>query len=332
MSKILTLDQSIIVTEPLINIIYKIKQTLNNTKLKDIRVTNSDIRLTCPNDAHAGGKEHNPDCHINLDDNNPNVPYGFFHCFGCDAAGTFIHFVALCFSTTDDYAKEWLQANYGILVKEKILIDDSIQVNKPTLTKFYNEEILDTFQTWTPYLAKRHLAQDACEKFKVRYDPKTRQVIFPVYNMQNRLVMLARRNIDTKVFYMDKDREKEVYGLNVIQKNNIKSCIITEGPIDCLTGWSHGIPTIATLGTISSYQIEQINKSCLTSLYLAFDNDDAGRKFNSIIKTKIAPRILITDLDFPKERKDINELTNDEWQKIIQKYNFNAQNIQNLTV
>lgn len=327
MSKILIIDANTIIQEPLINILNNLKQILTNGKLRDIRVTNSDIRVTCPNDAHAGGKEHNPDCHINLDENNPKVPYGFFHCFSCSAAGTFVHFVALCFSSTDEYAKNWLIANYGILTKEKVLLDDNININTKKYNSFLDESILDLFQTWTPYLAKRHLDAQTCQDFKVRYDPKTRQVIFPVYNLQGQLVMLVHRNIDTKVFYMDKDREKEVYGLNVIQKNKIKKCIITEGPIDCLTGWSYNIPTIATLGAVSSYQIEQINKSCITSLYLAFDNDEAGQNFNSVLKKGLSPRILVTDLEIPKHRKDLNELSQDEWLEIIKKYNFNAQKI-----
>ncbi|MBO7078369.1 MAG: toprim domain-containing protein, partial [Bacilli bacterium] len=134
--------------------------------------------------------------------------------------------------------------------------------------------------------------------------------------------MLARRSIDTKYFYMDKNQDKEVYALNIIQKNNVKSCLLVEGPIDCLTCWSHGIPAIAMLGTPSDYQIENINKSCLTSIYIATDNDDAGKKFANDLDKKLNKRILRTRVDLPKTVKDVNDLSDEEWNNLIFKYNL----------
>lgn len=318
--KYLRVDNYIIET-PLIDIIRRLQIVLTNGKLKDVKESATDIAVTCPNDAHSGGREHHPDCRINIDETNTSVPYGYFHCFACQVSGTFVKFVAHCFSSSEDFAKHWLIEHYGTATEEKILIDDFIDINKAhKKSRQLDESILDQYQTWTPYLAKRGLSREMCTNFKVRYDPKYRQVIFPIYDMRGRLKMLAKRNIDTKVFYMDKDQEKEVYGLNIIQKNNISNCIITEGPFDMLTGWTHGIPTIATLGTISNYQIEQINKSCIKVLYLAFDNDTAGERFASILKAKLDKRILVIDINLPKHRKDLNDLSQEEWQAIINNY------------
>ena len=185
------------------------------------------------------------------------------------------------------------------------------------IKKHLDESILDQYQTWNPYLAKRKLSREICELFKVRYDPKYRQVIFPAYDMNGNLVMLAKRSIDVKSFYLDKDVEKPVYCLDYVMKNNIKTVLITEGPFDCLTGWEYGFPTIATFGKISDYQIEQINKSCINIIYAAFDNDTAGRSFLETLKRKLTKRIIIIETKFPAWRKDLNDLTKEELQEII---------------
>lgn len=131
--------------------------------------------------------------------------------------------------------------------------------------------------------------------------------------------MMPKRSIDTKTFYLDKDIEKPVYCLDYIVKNQFKTAIITEGPFDCLTGWEYGYPTCATFGKISDYQIDQLNKSCLNILYTCFDNDAAGKSFTEILKKKLDKRIIIIEVQLPQGKKDLNELSKEELDKIIKK-------------
>lgn len=91
---------------------------------------------------------------------------------------------------------------------------------------------MDSFH---PYMIKRHLNQDICNKFKVKYDNKSESLVFPVWDENNNLVMLTRRSVLNKTFLIDKGIDKPVYLLNYIQKENITKCIITEGQIDALT-------------------------------------------------------------------------------------------------
>jgi DNA primase len=102
-------------------------------------------------------------------------------------------------------------------------------------------------------------------------------------------------------------------------KNQFKTALITEGPFDCLTGWEYGYPTCATFGKISDYQIEQLNKSCLNVIYTCFDNDAWGRTFTETLKNKLDKRILIVEVQLPNGKKDLNDLTKEELDKIIKK-------------
>ena len=306
-----------VINKPIEEILTLLKLSLTNGKLKDIENKGDDILVTCPH--HDGGHEKTPACNIYIG-NDTKLPYGYFNCFVCGEKGSFLKFVAECFDAPESYAKAWLLKNFGgELIAKNLFMGEPIVLNRNKgIKKHLDESILDQYQTWNPYLAKRKLSREICELFKVRYDPKYRQVIFPAYDMNGNLVMLAKRSIDVKSFYLDKDVEKPVYCLDYVMKNNIKTVLITEGPFDCLTGWEYGFPTIATFGKISDYQIEQINKSCINIIYAAFDNDAAGRSFLETLKRKLTKRIIIIETKFPAGRKDLNDLTKEELIKVVQ--------------
>lgn len=306
-----------VINKPIEEILTLLKLSLTNGKLKDIEDKGDNILVTCPH--HDGGHEKTPACNIYIG-NDTKLPYGYFNCFVCGEKGSFLKFVAECFDAPESYAKAWLLKNFGgELVAKNLFMGEPIVLNRNKgIKKHLDESILDQYQTWNPYLAKRKLSRETCELFKVRYDPKYRQVIFPAYDMKGNLVMLAKRSIDVKSFYLDKDVEKPVYCLDYVMKNNIKTVLITEGPFDCLTGWEYGFPTIATFGKISDYQIEQINKSCINIIYAAFDNDAAGRNFLETLKRKLTKRIIVIETKFPVGRKDLNDLTKEELIKVVQ--------------
>ena len=305
-----------VINKPIEEILTLLKLSLTNGKLKDIENKDDNILVTCPH--HDDGHEKTPACNIYIG-NDTKLPYGYFNCFVCGEKGSFLKFVAECFDAPESYAKAWLLKNFGgELVAKNLFMDEPIVLNRNKgIKKHLDESVLDQYQTWNPYLAKRKLSREICELFKVRYDPKYRQVIFPAYDIKGNLVMLAKRSIDTKSFYLDKDVEKPVYCLDYVIKNNIKTVLITEGPFDCLTGWEYGFPTIATFGKISDYQIEQINKSCINIIYAAFDNDAAGRSFLETLKRKLTKRIIVIETKFPANKKDVNDLSKEELQEII---------------
>ena len=305
-----------VINKPIEEILTLLKLSLTNGKLKDIENKGDNILVTCPH--HDGGHEKTPACNIYIG-NDTKLPYGYFNCFVCGEKGSFLKFVAECFDAPESYAKAWLLKNFGgELVAKNLFMGEPIVLNRNKgIKKHLDESILDQYQTWNPYLAKRKLSREICELFKVRYDPKYRQVIFPAYDIKGNLVMLTKRSIDTKSFYLDKDVEKPVYCLDYVMKNNIKTVLITEGPFDCLTGWEYGFPTIATFGKISDYQIEQINKSCINIIYAAFDNDAAGRSFLETLKRKLTKRIIVIETKFPANKKDVNDLSKEELQEII---------------
>ena len=131
--------------------------------------------------------------------------------------------------------------------------------------------------------------------------------------------MAPRRSIYNKTFYIDKDQDKPVYCLDYIINNKITTAMICEGPFDVLTCYTYGYPAIGTFGNPSPYQIDAINKSTIKVLYLAMDNDSAGRRMTNTIKAGLDPRIIIKYVEWPAGKKDPNELTAEEFHKAMEK-------------
>lgn len=317
-----------LIDTPIENILDALKLDVSTGKLKNINISGDDIAVTCPNDEHSGGCEDHPDCHINISDNKPSVPFGQFHCFACGCSGSFVKFVAYSLSTTISGAERWLIGNFGKETAKVYQTSDIILFNrnKKSTESNSDKKYLETLQSWCPYLAHRNLTFETCNKFNVKYDDSSREVVFPCYDEHNKLVMLAKRSIDTKRFHMDKGVEKPLYGINNIVANNIRQVLITEGPFDCLLSNQYGVPAVATLGSVSDEQINKLNKSGINVLYTMFDNDEAGRGFAEKVKRKISNKIIVINIPIPNGYKDIGELSYEKFWEIFNKYK-NSNNI-----
>ena len=310
--RILRVDNYIIET-PLYEIVNKLKLALTNGKLREIKswsVGDDNNRH------HKGGREHSAAMNIYVGDNS-NIPYGFCKCWACDFQCSFVYFVAECFECSEDFAKNWLISNFGILAGSTVITDSDIVIKPKKASAKLPQALLSNLQTWHPYLAERKLSREVCELFKVRYDPVTSQIVFPCFDVAGNILMAPRRSIVYKNFYLDSDQDKPVYCLDYIIKNNISTAMICEGPFDVLTCYTYGYPAIGTFGNPSPSQINAINKSPIKVLYLAMDNDSAGRRMANTIRAGLDPRIIIKEVQWPNGVKDPNELSYEDFQKVM---------------
>lgn len=315
----LILDNKVI-TKPLLDIVKDIKNILNNGKLKDIKVRGCNIRVTCPH--HNNGLENTPAADIYIGPESDKVEYGTFHCFVCNAGGPFYHFVAECFDTDDEWAKEWLIENYadGIINYSLELPEINLKAKKEN--KYLDENILKTFEDFHPYMIKRKLTKEVCKKFEVKYDPKTECLVFPVRDEKGRLVMLTKRSVKDKTFIIDANKEKPVYLLYYLLKNNIQEAYIFESQINCLSAWAHGFPGVCLFGTGSQHQYNILNKSNIRVYNLVFDGDDAGDKGIQKFLKNIRKDVIVNIIKMPRG-KDFNDLTYEEAEKLVQEQLYN---------
>lgn len=316
--RILRVDNYIITTS-LYEIVLQLRMALTNGKLREIKSWHEgddNIVVTCPNRHHKGGREHSAAMNIYVGEDS-KIPYGFCKCWACDFQCNFVRFVAECFECSEDFAKKWLIDKFGVFSEAKTITDDDIVIKKKKTPTRLPGNYLDTLQNWHPYLAERKLSRDICELFKVKYDPVTSQIVFPCFDVNGNIIMTPRRSIVYKNFYLDSDQEKPVYCLDYIIKNNITTAMICEGPFDVLTCYTYGYPAIGTFGNPSPEQIAAINKSPIRVLYIAMDNDAAGRRMANIIKAGLDPRIIVKEVNWLPHKKDPNEHTFEEFNQVM---------------
>lgn len=313
----LQIDEYVIET-PLETILTELRLMLANGKLKDIEARGDNLVVTCPH--HDGGHESKPACSVYIGEDD-SIAYGAVNCFACGFKGPFWRLVAEAIGCSDDRAKDWLKKRYGKQVASSIKLAPAMVM--PTRRKAkkqhrIDDSILSEYQSYCPYLAKRNLTRETCERFNVKYDSKYRQVVFPCYDEKGNLIMLPKRSIDTKSFYLDKEQEKPLYCLDKVKASGASAVIITEGPFDTLLANQYGFPAIGTLGRISDEQIAKLNDSGISTIYAMFDNDAAGRSFNAELHKKLNKRIMIVDVHIPSPYKDIGELDYDTFWRTIE--------------
>ncbi len=293
------------------------KSQITNGKLKTIKYNDVDnVTITCP--YHNDGLENNPSCSI-YTGNSEKLQWGNCHCFTCGFSGPLWHFIAECFDKSDKFGKDWLKKYFTeSIVSEESGFEDDIVLptrKKKTLEKEKKDIKLSSFQKWHPYMEKRKLTKEICERFNVKYDPKTECIVFPVYDEKGKLVFLTRRSVNSKQFIIDKDTEKPVYLLNEIIKNNIKEVYVCESQINCLTLWGWGYPAIALFGTGTNYQYDILNNTDILVYHLCLDGDSAGYSGIKRFIKNIKKSCFIDIVRIPIG-KDVNDLTKDQFLKL----------------
>lgn len=315
-----------IIKRDIVEILSELKRYASPGKLKSVKNQGDNYRVTCP--VHKDGQENTPSCDIYVG-TSENVVWGTTHCFACGFKGQLYNLVAEVCDKDVNWGKRWLKDNFteAVIEQNEVIIDQPINLKKDIKkTQSINDDFLKDYQSWHPYMQERKLTKEVCQRFEVKYDPASECIVFPVRDIKGNLKFLTRRSIISKKFIIDKDVEKEVYLLNEIVKQKIKTVIITESQINCLTCWGYGLPAVALLGTGSDYQYNLLKKSGILHYILCFDGDEAGRKgVNNFIKS-MPDNIFITVIQMP-DKKDVNDLDKDTFLDLLYKKGVDYKNL-----
>ena len=299
-------------------------------KIKD---ANTDIMITCP--YHKDGQERRPSAGIRKSD-------GTFHCLACGEVHTLPEIISYCFGKDDivgAWGWTWLLKNFATAKVEErkdVWLDwsRSSQLNSSKDINYVTEEELDKYRYTHPYMYKRKLTDEIIELFDVGYDSETDCLTFPVRDKDGNTLFVARRSVKMKYFTYPANVEKPLYGLceyevvraqavrnlltmqtTLITLCTIDEVIVCESMLDALTAWVYGKPAVALNGLGSELQFKQLRELSARKLILATDNDNAGMKARKRIRSNVTNK-LITEYIFPNDRKDLNELTQEEFNNL----------------
>lgn len=286
--------------------------TLNGIKLLgSVRDTPNNIMVSCP--YHKGGQERKPSAGIHKTD-------GVFHCFACGETHSLSEVISHCFGKYEDllgaFGWEWLLKNFLTVsvVDRKNLKLNLSRDNECVESEYISEEELDSYRTYHPYMWKRRMTPEVVDVFDIGYDKKTQSITFPVRDISGQCVFVARRSVNTKFFNYPEGAEKPLYGLYELSliKPFPQEVIICEGMIDAITCWVYGKYAVALNGLGNELQFSQLNSMPSRKYILGTDNDKAGQSARKRLHSNIKNK-LIVEYVFPENRKDINDLSKEEF-------------------
>lgn len=281
--------------------------------LKDIREVPDNVMVTCP--YHKGGQERKPSAGIKKKD-------GTFHCFTCGEIHTLPEMISHCFGRNDmigSFGWEWLLKNFlTVSFEERKDISLDFGRNKVVQEQSYvTEDVLDSFREYHSYMWERKMTPETVEIFDVGYDKESRCITFPVRDINGNCLFIARRSVVTKFFNYPAGAEKPVYGLYELHQlpKFPSEVIICESMIDAITCWVYGKYAVALNGLGNELQFKQLNSMPCRKFILATDNDDAGQAARKRLRKNLQNK-LITEYVLPIGKKDINDLTLEEFNSL----------------
>ena len=162
----------------------------------------------------------------------------------------------------------------------------------------------------TTYFQDRGISQEVIDRFKLGYDPSTKQVIMPVKGE-----FYIRRSTDPMAQNKDRYRlpagiKKELFNAEALSQK--KPVFITEGIIDALSIITAGhealaLPAATDINLLKDEIKKRIEAQSLPELILCLDNDEAGQKaaheLSEYLKKNKLPHSAAI---IPKEYKDAN--------------------------
>ena len=297
--------------------------------LREMNSTGADLMITCP--FHKNGKEHSPSCGVLLKEKvvrEKKYEAGTVHCYTCGYTADLPQFIADVLGLENSLAGyKWLVGKYNYSAQEREPLDLNLYRGQAQKASYMDEEEVERFNkellnspVACEYLHKRKIANWILGAYRLGYDPSDKTVLFPVRDMQGRVVFYKGRSIAGKHFYNAKEIDKSslVFGLWEICNGHFANGVatpdteiwITESEIDALTLISYGFYAVAIMGShISEEQCKELERAPFRRFVLATDNDEAGRKGASQIKRLLIPKgFRFTNLRWNTELKDINDL------------------------
>jgi DNA primase len=318
-------------------IVATVEQVLKDIKLqlygtgllREMNSTGADLMITCP--FHKNGKEHSPSCGVLLKEKvvrEKKYEAGTVHCYTCGYTADLPQFIADVLGLENSLAGyKWLVGKYNYSAQEREPLDLNLYRGQAQKASYMDEEEVERFNkellnspVACEYLHKRKIANWILGAYRLGYDPADKTVLFPVRDMQGRVVFYKGRSIAGKHFYNAKEIDKSslVFGLWEICNGHFANGVatpdteiwITESEIDALTLISYGFYAVAIMGShISEEQCKELERAPFRRFVVATDNDEAGRKGASQIKRLLIPKgFRFTNLKWNTELKDINDL------------------------
>lgn len=174
------------------------------------------------------------------------------------------------------------------------------------------------------YFLSRNINEDSMEHFELGYSDKQDMVTVPLHSPDGMPVGIIGRSIEGKRFKNSDNLPRSLTMFNLHRAKKLSATIIVcESSFDAIRIHQAGYPNVvATLGGgISKQNVQNLNRYS-SSIIIATDTDEAGRKLGNEISSRLSNKnITWASFDdgviYPHGAKDVGDLTDEEIKKCI---------------
>lgn len=224
------------------------------------------------------------------------------------AKGGLVKLLAFLRNETYEETEDYLLAQYC-----RNYDREDITLHTPTLklrstTKYIASDYIDQYSVNFDYLQSRGISAGVQREAGIRYDSKSRAVVIPWFDANNRLRNVKYRTTYGKTFWYHRGAtpvRELVYGIDSVVGS---VAILEEAEIDALSWRTVGVQAIAVGGAnFTDKQADTIKRSPIETLYVSGDNDKAGRKFAEQVAAKLRGHVELRKISKPCRFKDTND-------------------------
>ena len=299
----------------------QLKEILNTIGVKISSETSTDFLCLCPfHDNH-----YSPSFAISYEK-------GLYVCYNpsCDVRGTLLDLIQ---KAGDMNYFQALRLVDSMKKESENHFDEDLAAlmeDKPEFEEF-DQGVLDalnanllTNQRAVDYFHSRGIDIDSIQYFQLGYSVPQDMVIVPVHSPTGIPVGLVGRSVEGKRFKNSTNlpRSQTMFNLHRARKTS-STIIVCESSFDAIKIHQAGFPNVvATLGgSLSKENIQNLNKYS-SSIIIATDADEAGRKLGREIAAKLKNKDILwasyeDGVVYPHNAKDAGDLTEQEISQCI---------------
>lgn len=262
-------------------------------------------------------------------------------CWVCGVGGDVIKFIELAENvdfieaikklTGEDNIQFNYKINYNHL-SSKDLIEIIDELKDMEQESIFDERLVEEYaRKQHKYLLEQGYEKSTLEYFKVGfcYDNSElhNRITFAWYSVDNKLVGIVGRDVTNKsdIKYIAKrgsQKQNHLFNLNNAKYHAHNGLILVEDEKSVMRLYQFGFKNAVALGNSSLNGRKWLLRKFTNKVYLALDNDRAGKLATKKIERELKPLMITEIIELPKGYKDIAEIKDRKvWLNIWKKIN-----------